>query len=194
MINISLHIQKLPPATLGVGGTLESNTQSAKICLNFNFRRGGDSGVKYSKCKHLPKFQFLWRGGYSGAKYSKCQDLPKFQFSEGRGDSGVKYSKCKHLPKFQFSGGGGRGYSGAKYSKCQDLPKFQWGEGYSGVKYSKCQDLTKFQFLGGDTNLLFEFSVQKPARASQIVSHILRIWRLTRNSSKYFQSILKMKT
>ena len=29
-----------------------------------------------------------------------------------------------------------------------------------------------------DTNLLFEVSVQKPASASQIVSHILRMWRL----------------
>ena len=80
MINISLHIQELPPATLG--GTLESNTQSAKICLNFNCQ-GGYSGVKYSKCQDLPKFQFLGVGVYSEVKYSKCQDLPKFQFGGG---------------------------------------------------------------------------------------------------------------
>ena len=52
MINISLHIRKLPPATVwggGGGGILKSNTQSAKICLNFNFREGG--------------------GGYSGTKF-----------------------------------------------------------------------------------------------------------------------------
>ena len=35
-----------------------------------------------------------------------------------------------------------------------------------------------------DTNLLFEVSVQKPACASQIVSHILHMWRLTRKHSR----------
>ena len=47
MINISLHIRKLPPATVGRGGRgilLKSNTQSAKICLNFNFRGVGGGG------------------------------------------------------------------------------------------------------------------------------------------------------
>ena len=32
-----------------------------------------------------------------------------------------------------------------------------------------------------DINLLFEVSVQKPASASQIVSHTLRMWRLKRH-------------
>ena len=32
-----------------------------------------------------------------------------------------------------------------------------------------------------DKNLLFEECVQKPACASQIVSHILRMWRLTKH-------------
>ena len=49
----------------GVGVTLcQVKTQSAKICLNFNFRGRGYS---------LP------------SQNSKCQDLPKFQFSRGGG-------------------------------------------------------------------------------------------------------------
>ena len=170
-----------PTSNFARGGILEANTQSAKICLNFNFQGWGEVG---------------WGGGGGvnilDSNTQKYQDLPKFQW--GRGYSGVKYSKCQDLPKFQWGRGG---YSGVKYSKCQDLPKFLWGEGgYSGVKYSKCQDLPKFQFFGGnggvlsseipergslenlDKNLLFEVSVQKPAFASQIVSHILRMWRL----------------
>ena len=34
-----------------------------------------------------------------------------------------------------------------------------------------------------DTNLLFEVGVQKPACASQIVSHILRMWRIMKRFS-----------
>ena len=71
--------------------------------------------------------------------------------------------------------------------------------GYTGVKTENTQSAKiclNFNFRGGgrgallseipqrgslenlDTNLLFEVSVQKPACASQIVSHILRTWRL----------------
>ena len=57
---ISLHI--LQPAR---GVFWKVKTQSAKICLNFNFRGGG--------------------GGCSGKSNPKCQDLPKFQFSRGGG-------------------------------------------------------------------------------------------------------------
>ena len=50
-------------AKISIGGdSLESNTQSAKICLNFNFQ-GGYSGVKHSKYQDLPKFQFSGGGG-----------------------------------------------------------------------------------------------------------------------------------
>ena len=92
-----------PISNTGGGGYSEkSKTQSAKICLNFNFR--------------------------------------------------------------------GRGYSEVKYSKCQDLPKFQFlGWGYSG---------TGFQDGGALENLDKNFTVHKPACASQIVSHILCMWRL----------------
>ena len=65
MKNISLHIRKLPPATggggysevkyskcqdlpkfqFGAGGVLKVNTQSAKICLNFNFLAGDGGSI-----------------------------------------------------------------------------------------------------------------------------------------------------
>ena len=72
---ISLHIRS--PTFWAYRGLLWSrteNTQSAKICLNFNLG---------------------WRGGYSGVKYSKCQDLPKFQFGRGGhgGVSGLKFQR-----------------------------------------------------------------------------------------------------
>ena len=46
-------------------GVKTENTQSGKICLNFNFQGEG--------------------GEYSGSQNSKFQDLPKFQFSRGEG-------------------------------------------------------------------------------------------------------------
>ena len=113
MINISLHIRKLPPA-IGEGGILKSNTQSAKICLDYQF-----AGV----------------GLYSEVKYSKCQDLPKFHFSGGGGEGGVFWNQ---------------------------IPE-------EGV----LENLVK--------NLL---CVQKPACASQIVSHILHMWRLTKTKKE----------
>ena len=79
----------------------------------------------------------------------------------GGGYSGVKYSKCQYLPKFQFSGGGG----GILESNTQ-----------SAKIWSEIPERGSLENL--DTNLLFEVSVQKPACASQIVSHILRMWRL----------------
>ena len=50
----------------GYSGVRTENTQSANICLNFNFwgRRGGYSEVvKTQKCQDLPKFQFSGGGG-----------------------------------------------------------------------------------------------------------------------------------
>ena len=70
MINISLHIHKLPPATGGgTGYSGVAKTQSAKICLKFNFRGEG--------------------GGYSGVvKTQSAKICLKFNFQAG-GDSGV---------------------------------------------------------------------------------------------------------
>ena len=55
------------------------------------------------------------------------------------------------------------------------MPKFQFGGG--GALWSEIPEWGSLENL--DTNLLFEVSVQKPACASQIVSHILRMLRLT---------------
>ena len=126
MINISLHIRKLPPATVGGGysevkyskcqdlpkfqffwrggGILKSNTQSAKICLIFNFL-GGDSEVKYSKCQDLPKFQFFWRGG--GILKSNTQSAKIcliFNFGGGILKSNTQSAKICLI--FNFFGGG----------------------------------------------------------------------------------------
>ena len=48
----------------GGGYSVIENTQSPKICLNFNFRGGGVfCNWKYSKSQDLPKFQFSGGGG-----------------------------------------------------------------------------------------------------------------------------------
>ena len=157
--------QDLPKIQLG-GGVLESqNTQSAKICLNFNLGEGavlesqntksakiylnfhfgwwGD-GVLESQNTQSAKIclNFNWGGGSSGkSKYSKCQDLPKFPFwVVGGWCSGKsKYSKCQDLPKFPFWVVGGWCSGKSKYSKCQDLSKFPWG----GVLESQNTQSTK---------------------------------------------------
>ena len=90
-----------------------------------------------------------------------------------------------HFPKW------GGGYSGVNFCHLKS-EVFQNGGGYSGVNFGH---LKSEVFLGGvggafwseipergfleilDKNLLFS---QKPACASQIVSHILRMWRLIR--------------
>ena len=57
---------------VGVGGFLfcQVKTQSAKICLNFNFQGGGREGDvlprQNPKCQDLSKFQFLGGGGGGG--------------------------------------------------------------------------------------------------------------------------------
>ena len=74
MINISLHIRKLPPAT-GLGGGYSGvvKTEIAKICLNFNFRGWGWGwGVGYSGVGKTQSAKICLK------QNSKCQDLPKF--------------------------------------------------------------------------------------------------------------------
>ena len=76
--------------------------------------------------------------------------------------------------------------------------KFEFGGGRSDVKCQnpKCQDLSKFQYSGGGGVMWNQISLQgwseefgqnfleaQLAFASQIVSHILRMWRLTNNYS-----------
>ena len=81
----------------GRGGTLEVTTQSAKICLNFNFLGGGTLEVKTQSVKICLNFNLcVGEGGrYSGSQNSKCQDLPKFQFVCGGGGQVLWKSKLK---------------------------------------------------------------------------------------------------
>ena len=87
----------------GRGGILKLKSQSAKICLNFNFW-GGILKLKSQSAKICPNFNFR-EGGYSETEKSKCQDLPTFQFLGGYSET--EKLKCQDLPKFKFSGGGG---------------------------------------------------------------------------------------
>ena len=98
---------------------------------------------------------------------------------------GYRLVSTYNLPHFSKWGG----YSGVNFGYLKS-EVFQNGGGYSGVNFGhlKSED---FQNGGGgflvwnsrnfwkienlDKNLLFS---QKPACASQIVSHILRMWRL----------------
>ena len=70
-------------------------TQSAKTCLNFNFKGGG---------------------GVLESKNPKCQDLPKFQLGEG-GYWTVKTQSAKTCLNFNLGGGGCSGKSKPKVSR-----------------------------------------------------------------------------
>ena len=52
----------------GYSGVRTENTQSCKICLNFNFRGWGYSGLNFG---HLKSEVFHWGGGgvYSGVNF-----------------------------------------------------------------------------------------------------------------------------
>ena len=94
----------------GAGGySVTENTQSPKICLNFNF--GGAGGYSVTENTQSPKiclnFNFLGgKGVFCNWKYSKSQDLPKFQFFGG----GYSVTENTQSPKiclnFNFQGGG----------------------------------------------------------------------------------------
>ena len=54
-------------------------SQSAKICLNFNFLgEGGILKLKSQRAKICLNFNFFWGGEYSETEKSNCQDLPEF--------------------------------------------------------------------------------------------------------------------
>ena len=72
-------------------------------------------------------------------------------------------------PKSEVFIVGGGGYSGVNFGQLKS-EVFMGGGGYSGTKFQNRGVLENL-----DKNLL---CVQKPACASQIVSHILRMWRL----------------
>ena len=82
-------------------------TQSAKICLNFNFQAGGGLflGVKIQTAKTCLYFNF-WGGVFLGSKNSKCQDLSKFQLGGGWYSWVVKTQKLPISGQLFISGGG----------------------------------------------------------------------------------------
>ena len=115
-------------------------TQSAKICLNFNFRGGG--GVLKSqnpKCQDLLKFQFLgWVGGWGegvlkSQNPKKCQDLLKFQLGGGSVLESQN-PKCQDLPKFQFWWGV---FWKVKTQSAKICLNFNWGGQCSGKSKPK---------------------------------------------------------
>ena len=80
------------------------------------------------------------------------------------------------LPNFAFSGASILGKTqNSKYSKCQDLPKFAFSWG--GVEGAGEQGWVNW----GPNPRIGQTGIFEPlqlATASQIVSHILRMWRL----------------
>ena len=87
---------------MGGGGIVKSNTQSAKICLNFNFRGGrGILKSNTQSAKICLSFNFQGGGGWGSGGWG-C----RWGWGGGGGYSEVKYSNCQDLPKFQFSGVG----------------------------------------------------------------------------------------
>ena len=121
-----------------MGTVSQVKTQSAKICLNFNFLggRGVLRQVKTQSAKICLNSNFRgWGGGGVGysqpSQNSKCQDLPKFQILGGWGGtvSQVKTQSAKFCLNFNFRGGGGGYCQPSQNSKCQVLPKFQCGGG-----------------------------------------------------------------
>ena len=137
-------------------------------------------GIQISLHIRSPRLQAFRGGGEVG-----CQDLPKFQFRGGGRYSWAlpsQNSKCQDLPKFQFGGGGHSQALLSQNSKCQDLPKFQCSGGgvLSGSAKSKLKVPRLFREWGHSRNFEPNFQPLQLATASQIVSHILRMWRLTK--------------
>ena len=93
--------KKIRVLKFSIGGGLfwKVKTQSAKICLNFNFQ--GQWGgvfwkVKTQSAKICLNFNFFGGGRVLESQNPKCQNLPKFLFSGG-GCSGK--SKPKEVPR-----------------------------------------------------------------------------------------------
>ena len=161
MINISLHIQKLPPGTgggVGVGGTLIWTLVYSNLKSSF-----GEGGT------------LIWTLVNSNLKSS---------FLEG---AGVLWSELWSTQIWSLHLGGG----GVLWSELWSTQIWSLHWGGEGVLWFKLGQMKSEVFIGGgvlwseipergalenlDKNLLF---TQKSACASQIVSHILRMLRL----------------
>ena len=135
-----------------------------------------------------------WRYWQHGRKKRKTSGIPGgyrlvstydlTHFPKWGGYSGVNFG---HLQSEVFWNGVG-GYSGVNFGHLKSEVFRNWGGGYSGVNFGHLKsevfqrggafwsEIPERGFLENlDKNLLFS---QKRACASQIVSHILRMWRL----------------
>ena len=130
------------------------------------FRNGGGgySGVNFG---HLKSEVFQNGGG--GVFWSKLWSSQIWSFPKWGGYSGVNFG---HLKSEVFQNGGGVFQS-----------KLWWG----GTFWSEIPERGFLENLG--KNLLFS---QKPACASQIVSHILRMWRLIRRNWFIWANLMSM--
>ena len=118
----------------------------------------------------MAKFQFL--GG--GVKTENTQSAKKwlnFNLGGGGRAPNLKILKVPRngLISIFFWGGEDTLPSQSQNSKCQDLPKFQFFWGGRGGSVLR---------VGHSQNFEPNFQPLQLATASQIVSHILRMWRL----------------
>ena len=154
MINISLHIQKLPPATGGGGGG------------------GGYSDLHWGGGGTLNLVNSNLKSSFGGGRYS---DLNFGQFKSevfigGGGGGTLIWTLVNSNLKSSFGGG-------VLWFELWSTQIWSLHLGGLGVLWSEIPERGALENL--DKNLLF---TQKPACASQIVSHILSMWRLI----KYF--------
>ena len=149
-------------------GGLFLTTQNSKCQDLTKFSLGGGGGVflttQNSKCRDLTKFSFWWEGLFLTTQNSKCQRSDQiFHFQVG----GIQNSAKRFDQIFIFGMGGI-----LDYSKCQNLTKFSFLE---GVGMGRA--LPRIRYSGQNEQ---KFCHTLEAVASQIVSHTLCVWRLTR--------------
>ena len=111
----------------GTNCTVEKRkSQSAKICLNFNFQGGGGYSAteKSQSAKICLNFNFFWGGGYSATGKSQSAKIC-LNFNFQGGILQLKSQSAKIC--INFNGGGV--FCNWKITKCQDLPKFQFSGG-----------------------------------------------------------------
>ena len=116
--------QDLPKISIWGGGVFwEVKTQSAKICLNFNFQGGWGWGERV----------VFWEVKTHSAKI--C-----LNFNFGGCVWGVLWESKTQSAKICLNFNWGAGVLGSQNPKCQDLSKFQWGGVFGG-----CSGKSKFK-------------------------------------------------
>ena len=141
-----------------VGGVYSEvvKTQSAKICLNLNFRVGVLWSSENSKCQDLPKFKLGGgAGGYSGVVKTLSAKICLNLNFRGEGYPGVvKTQSAKICLNLNFQGGGYSEVVKTQSAKiCLNLIFLGGGVVWSSQN-SWCQDLPKFQFFLGGGSLI----------------------------------------